>query len=97
MVGKGTYQEQFHQIIYDNFGNEKGKLTKIHDQIIIDIDDKLKKIGKVPNNNQTEKGYKFSSIISETFQRTLNKTKWMKRDLIPNHPNLASLPIGYQN
>lgn len=89
----GNFSEkQVNTKIKDDFDHVKGSITRIHDQIILKIDNKISGVGKVVNKKQKEKGFEFSSIITQRFERTLNKTKWSKRDYIPNHPNLASLP-----
>lgn len=80
----------------DGYGNNKGKIIRNGDQIMLNIDSKLKKVGFNVNSKQLEKGYEFSNIVSECFSRTLNKTKWEKRIRIADHPNLGSLPIGYE-
>jgi hypothetical protein len=75
----------------DNYGNNKGVIIRENDKIVLKLDDKLKKIGFNVNSKQEQFG--FSSVISQRFERTLNKTSWEKRIRIPNHPNLASLPL----
>jgi hypothetical protein len=80
--------------LYDKFGNQKGEIIREADKIVLKLDDKLKKIGFNLNSKQVEQGYSFSSIVSQKFERTLNKTTWEKRVRIPNHPNLASLPMS---
>ncbi len=78
----------------DKFGNDKGKLIRENDKITLQLDDKLKKIGFEVKSKQKEAGYSFSSIISQKFERTLNKTSWSKRVPILNHKNLGSMPLS---
>lgn len=79
----------------DSYGNKRGIMTKENDKIKVSLTDKLKRVSFNVNSKQQNKGWSFSQIVSIDFERTLNKTKWMKRNEIPNHPNLASYPIGY--
>lgn len=84
------------QQLYDSFNNNYGFIQRNNDEILLHLDDRLKKNGLKLNGKQKERGIEFSSITSELFERKLNKTKWCKRDRIDGHKYLASLPKGYE-
>jgi hypothetical protein len=84
------------QDLVDEYGNNYGFIFRKDDKVKLYMNDKLKKVGLNINSKQKERGITFSSITSESFERTINKTTWNKRQYIKGHENLASLPFYYE-
>jgi uncharacterized protein YprB with RNaseH-like and TPR domain len=82
-----------HMDLEDQYGNEKGTIDKKDGTIVLHLNDKLKKIGF--NLNSKQEMYQPSSIVSQKFERTLNKTKFMKRVAVVGDACMSSYPIGY--
>lgn len=99
MILDGQFEEMdsmYDETLFDSYRQKKGNIKRYQNKIKLDIVGKLKKVGFDVSSNLKEKGIEYSQIISIPFERTLNKTKWIKRIHIPYHPTVASIPLGHQ-